>query len=259
MQQGDAEPQWNPLWKHMSNTSRRGVCRRPLKDHHQTPANTVCIRDKLQRNYLKAWLGHPWAEGGSCRFGATLRLGWVGGTSYPKQAELDLWDPWGSSPLEGCMWLRAHGWLCICSLCVLPPQGFGALESFLRYRELSLLCREGQIAQTGAGFCSCSLLLNSIFLSVFDCVFLPHLLLLYMICQYWVSSHCILLSLNVSSSSLMVPPFTMAFSSGLVWLKLKRPEWYLKVVNLVLSIYYKAHYLYQLHSLGTFKANVIFP
>lgn len=67
-----------------------------------------------------------------------------------------------------------------------------------------------------AGFFSCSLLLNSIFLSVFDCVFLPHLLLLYMICQYWVSSHYTLLSLNVYSSSPMVPPFTTAFSSGLV-------------------------------------------
>lgn len=96
------------------------------------------------------------------------------------------------------------------------PQGFGALESFLHFRELSLPGREGQITQTGAGFCSCSLLLNSIFLSVFDCVFLPHLLLLYMICQYWVSSHCTLLSLNIYSSSLIAPPFTTAFSSGLV-------------------------------------------
>lgn len=117
---------------------------------------------------------------------------------------------------QGWMRLRAHRWLCICSLCVLPPHGFGALESFLHFRELSLPGREGQITQTGAGFCSCSLLLNSIFLSVFDCVFLPHLLLLYMICQYWVSSHCTLLSLNIYSSSLIAPPFTTAFSSGLV-------------------------------------------
>jgi len=67
-----------------------------------------------------------------------------------------------------------------------PSKDSGLWKVFCIKESLPYLFREGQIAQIRVGLCSCPLLLNSVFLSVFHCCFLPHLLLLYVVCQYWV-------------------------------------------------------------------------
>lgn len=73
--------------------------------------------------------------------------------------------------------------------------------------------------------------------------FLPHRLLLYIICQYWVSFHFTFLPLNASSSSQIFPPFTAAFFRWFGLSQAGTAGVVSKSRNVVMSIYCEAQFI----------------
>lgn len=73
--------------------------------------------------------------------------------------------------------------------------------------------------------------------------FLPHRLLLYIICQYWVSFHFTFLPLNASSSSWIFPPFTAAFFRWFGLSQAGTAGVVSKSRNVVMSIYCEAQFI----------------